>query len=372
MVLDTVGLTDQRWPEKLQELQDALSRSAAFPILVVEPSGRPLASCEDLTLFCRRFTRAIPVARPCLDCGRAGLPPEQPEYVCDPDRHEPRSHWCPLGLTDIAAPVYCAGHLIGFIVSAQGVTGEDRGGQERRPDDDLEEAAALLYRRSPRVAPDDLRRIESLLSLAAGLVGTLASARLRNQRLAGKMRELSAWVQQHTTTDTVTGVANSRQFLAALTTEIQRVRRYRRPVALAVFQLAHHLEIEEEFGREVAGMLLRAVAQRLTLTLRQTDTVGRVGSDTFAVLLPETTRIQAQMALDRALVAIGDLNASGEYPVEAVVVTGVTEVVGDPAGMLQAAQDLAAVAWTSELATNPPAPGATLSWLRNAARNDAR
>ena len=98
-------LAERLWPEKLQELQDAFSRSFALPMLVAEPSGRPITACEDISRFCRRFTRQLPLSRPCLDCGRAEQSSDPPEAIYDPMRREPAIHHCPLGMADVAAAV---------------------------------------------------------------------------------------------------------------------------------------------------------------------------------------------------------------------------------------------------------------------------
>jgi diguanylate cyclase (GGDEF)-like protein len=338
-------LADRLWPEKLQELQDALSRSFALPILVVEPSGRPLTACEDLSQFCRRLTRCIPLSRPCLECGRDEHADDPPEVVHDPVRREPAVHHCPLGLADVAAPVYSAGQVIGYLLSPQVVVTPRESGREATaqlsPQGD---ECAALFARAASMPLEELLRIESGLVASSWLLGALASARRRSLRLTERLREQSRWLRQHAVTDAVTGVANRRRFMEALGSEVRRVRRYRRSISLVVLEVESFREINGEFGHDVGDAALAAVANCFTSTLRQTDFVGRVSGDGFGILLPETASNQAIVAISRVASAIDDLNASGELPVEVRFAAGIVDAVAEPEEMLRSAQEAAALA----------------------------
>src|SRR4030065_712347 len=112
-------LAERLRPEKREEIQGALSYSCAIPILVVEPSGRPLAACEDLSQFCRRYTRCVALCRPCLRCGRSERLGESPDANLSALKQRSDLHRCPLGLTDVAAPICSAGETLGLLLSAQ-------------------------------------------------------------------------------------------------------------------------------------------------------------------------------------------------------------------------------------------------------------
>jgi len=338
-------LADRLWPDKLQELQNALSRSFALPILVVEPSGRPLTACEDLSQFCRRLTRCIPFSRPCLECGRDEHADDPPEVVHDPVRREPAVHHCPLGLADVAAPVYSAGAVIGYLLSPQVVVtprepGREAGAQTSPQGDEC----AALFARAASMPLEELLRIESGLVAASWLLGSLASARRRGLRLTERLREQSRWMRRHAVTDAVTGVANRRRFMEALESEVRRVQRYRRSMSLVALEVASLREINNEFGHDIGDIVLAAVANSLTSTLRQTDFVGRVSGDGFGILLPETARNQAFVAVGRVNAAIDDLNASGELPVEVRFAAGIVDAMAEPEEMLRSAHEAAALA----------------------------
>ena len=340
-------LAERLWPERLQDLQDTLADCFAVPVLFVSASGRPLTACEDLSGFCRQMTRAVPFFRPCLDCGRV----DRMRQAAEVDRervHALRSaiHVCPLGVADAAAPIVCAGEVLGYAITAQ-VTlvgaaekGDERQEKARR---EAEEHAALLAR-LPRLSRVELERIAAGLSAVASLVAALSVARRRDLRLADQVRSARKWMQAHSVTDAVTSVANQRRFCEALRDEVRRVRRYKRHMSVAVLDLEGFRRINDEFGHDVGDAVLRGVADCLTSTLRQTDLVGRVGSDEFAVLFPETARHEAMTALSRVKAQIEELNASGELPVEVHYAVGIVDEVTRSEEMMEYAREAARTA----------------------------
>lgn len=330
-------LADKLWPDRLQDIQDALGRSFGIPMLFVDPAGRPLTACEDLSEFCRRFTRAIPISRPCLEC-RGSDEIEEP-MAANAAGFQPLAHLCPLGVLDITLPILSAGETLGYLVTAQINAQEPERdstpspGAAPRESDDCSAFVACLPKRSRA----DLEAAGPALSAAAWLVGSLAAARRRNIRLAEQVRDQRRLIQEKSLTDPVTGVANRRCFCRHLNGEIARACRYRRNLSLALLDIQGFRRINEDFGYDVGDAALRATADCLVSNIRETDFVGRVGNDEFGILLPETARNEAMIALARVKRHIEDLNASGELPVEVRLSVGVVDRIAEGDEMLAAA-----------------------------------
>ena len=102
------------------------------------------------------------------------------------------------------------------------------------------------------------------------------------------LREIARRERQSSRVDRLTGARTQRDFYESVELEIRRAERAPRPMTLAYIDLDDFHRFNEQAGREVGDDVLRRAADVLRRNTRITDTVGRVGGDEFAVLLPET------------------------------------------------------------------------------------
>lgn len=100
-------------------------------------------------------------------------------------------------------------------------------------------------------------------------------------------------------TDRLTGAASSKAFQETLRMEMDRSRRYERPFTLAYFDLDDLESVNDCLGRSEGDAVLRTVVTAIRERTRKTDRVGRLGGDEFGVLLPETDREQACVAVKK-------------------------------------------------------------------------
>lgn len=90
--------------------------------------------------------------------------------------------------------------------------------------------------------------------------------------------------------DSLTGIANRRQFDEAFAATISRAQRHARPLALLYLDIDRFKSINDSLGHQIGDAVIRAFATRLQLCLRQEDLLARLGGDEFVVALEEVAR----------------------------------------------------------------------------------
>ncbi|OLD21819.1 MAG: hypothetical protein AUJ01_01495 [Acidobacteria bacterium 13_1_40CM_3_65_5] len=118
------------------------------------------------------------------------------------------------------------------------------------------------------------------------------------------LRRSEATLAHLVTQDQLTNVLNARAFADRLTQELDRNRRYPRPLALMYMDLDNFKVINDTHGHQTGDAVLRLVADAMRSSVRQADVVGRLGGDEFAVLMPETDAQLADAAAKRLIVGL--------------------------------------------------------------------
>lgn len=95
--------------------------------------------------------------------------------------------------------------------------------------------------------------------------------------------ERMRYLAQH---DFLTGLANRHLLQDRVSQAILHAQRSRRKVGLLLLDLDGFKDVNDRFGHEAGDQVLKDVAARLTLLVRQTDTVARIGGDEFVAVLP--------------------------------------------------------------------------------------
>jgi diguanylate cyclase (GGDEF)-like protein len=144
---------------------------------------------------------------------------------------------------------------------------------------------------------------------------------------------LEACQQKNTqliTQDDMIGCYN-RAFLLTLTEEeAKRAKRYNNPLSFAVIDPDYLRMINETYGTLTGDELLRSLAKALQETLRETDSLGRIGGEEFAVLMPETNGQEALQAANRWRNRIGGIMLeTSKGPLRVSISVGVVEMASE-------------------------------------------
>jgi diguanylate cyclase (GGDEF)-like protein len=120
-------------------------------------------------------------------------------------------------------------------------------------------------------------------------------------------------------TDPITEVNNARGFGEQLAAEMARSRRYGRPFSVAYIDLDDFKQVNDRLGHETGDSLLRLVGSTIRAAIRESDTVGRLGGDEYAVVFPETGAEAAIGVGEKLIGALTKLSDSGDWRISASV-----------------------------------------------------
>lgn len=192
--------------------------------------------------------------------------------------------------------------------------------------------------------PATLLGLAFLLTLPA-LVGYVAAARLQRvqrQEFALRQRlsetnaalqaeiaqriELQAELERQATTDPLTGLVNRREFSRRFALDLARTQRDASPLSLVLIDLDHFKRINDQYGHAAGDAVLCTLARLSDSCFRSIDTVGRLGGEEFAVLLPGADLQCAAQAARRLAQRLADTPVEHE---------GQRIVAGMTAGVVQ-------------------------------------
>ncbi|HEY0437756.1 MAG TPA: GGDEF domain-containing protein [Phenylobacterium sp.] len=110
----------------------------------------------------------------------------------------------------------------------------------------------------------------------------------------GRLKARLAETEDLADRDALTPLLNRR----ALLRELGRIRtfaqRYGSPASLVYFDLDDLKGVNDRFGHAAGDAVLKAVAERLSANVRESDLVGRMGGDEFAVILVQADQATAE------------------------------------------------------------------------------
>jgi diguanylate cyclase (GGDEF)-like protein len=129
----------------------------------------------------------------------------------------------------------------------------------------------------------------------------LAACGLGIFSLALIVRQVTAILEQGARRDPLTGALNRLGIEELLNTEVERSRRTRVPLALALLDIDHFKSFNDTGGHAAGDEVLRNTVATITRHLRAYAACGRLGGDEFLVLIPGCTAPDLALICDRIL-----------------------------------------------------------------------
>lgn len=153
---------------------------------------------------------------------------------------------------------------------------------------------------------DEKEEISNLLKIILATAHTVqdsvedAHREISQSRVAlEEMREELQQAKRQVLLDPLTGARNRFGMEASLGQEIARTRRSDAKLSLAMLDIDHFKQVNDEYGHEAGDQALVYFSQLSRAVLRESDTLYRFGGEEFLVTLPETDLHGATFMLDR-------------------------------------------------------------------------
>ncbi len=122
--------------------------------------------------------------------------------------------------------------------------------------------------------------------------------------------------------DELTGIPGRRRLIADLERHLEHAGRGTEQGAVLVLDLDGFKAVHDAQGRDAGEAALITVAVALRRRLRVTDSLGRLGGDDFAVVVPHVDAAAAQVVADQLLAAVRDAAPAGVTAACGVAVYG--------------------------------------------------
>lgn len=178
------------------------------------------------------------------------------------------------------------------------------------------DSAAFLGLTAADLTPQVQDALSTLMTEIDDLRGEVSRLKLR-------LNEAQGLADQ----DVLTPVLNRRAFLREMKRVAAFAQRYGSPASVVFFDLDGFKTVNDRFGHAAGDAALQAVASRLLANVRESDIVGRMGGDEFAVLLAQADRQTALAKAQSLAAAVQDTPVQfGEWSAPLHISWGVREI----------------------------------------------
>lgn len=141
------------------------------------------------------------------------------------------------------------------------------------------------------------------------------------------MRRSERELSDLASTDALTGLYNRRYFTETCSDTIERLRQAGKPLSMAMLDLDHFKAFNDEFGHAIGDLVLILFSHEVKLQIRNSDILGRVGGEEFAICMPGLAIDEARQVGERIVETVRRLpNLQGESNRGITVSIGITEM----------------------------------------------
>lgn len=138
-----------------------------------------------------------------------------------------------------------------------------------------------------------------IIFILAAIILVLGGVYYFISRLLRKINEAQRKLVQLATIDDLTQLFNRRYFFERFNQEMERAKRYQRPLSCLILDIDHFKHVNDTYGHLSGDQVLIDIAQILRNNCRQSDLAGRYGGEELIIFLPETDSPGALIIAER-------------------------------------------------------------------------
>lgn len=154
--------------------------------------------------------------------------------------------------------------------------------------------------------------LTSVYAMISQTMGAVFAIALALMMFAVLVRDIIAAATERSETDPLSGLLNRGGFEARAELALREAARRARPLSLVIMDIDHFKAINDTFGHACGDRVIVTFAELLKSTAADDHSVGRIGGEEFAVVLPGTNLLAAR------LFAEGVRSGSAALPIDSM------------------------------------------------------
>lgn len=184
--------------------------------------------------------------------------------------------------------------------------------QKMESNDHIAELEERLYRRTTELK-QSVEKLSSEITLRKDLREKLEKCKVESKKLA--------------IMDDMVNCFNRAHFVEVCEEELKRAKRYGTSLSLILIDPDYLRMVNETYGTLTGNEVLKLMVDNISTKLRETDVLGRIGGEEFAIIMPQTTGKDALIAANRIRNIIGQNSLeTSKGPIRISVSIGVVEM----------------------------------------------
>lgn len=111
----------------------------------------------------------------------------------------------------------------------------------------------------------------------------------RTQKETLMLKEQLQESQRKMLRDPLTGIPNRLAYEERIGLEVNRFKRNKTPMCLAMWDIDHFKNVNDTYGHDAGDRVLKLLSKIITTRVRKVDMFARIGGEEFVLLMPETS-----------------------------------------------------------------------------------